>query len=46
MPFWDTVLDRSPEDMRAKIVMASYFAKINATFLMKKPAEVMSVRAM
>ena len=38
-PFWETVLDRSPEDMRTEMVMASHFAKINAVFLNKKPAE-------
>lgn len=39
-PFWETVLDRSPEDMKTQMVMASHFAKINAMFLSKKPAEV------
>lgn len=39
-PFWETVLDRSPEDMKTGMVMASHFAKINAVFLTKKPAEV------
>ena len=39
-PFWETVLDRSPEDMKMEMVMASHFAKINAVFLTKKPAEV------
>lgn len=39
-PFWETVLDRSPEDMKTQMVMASHFAKINAVFLSKKPAEV------
>ena len=41
-PFWETVLDRSPEDMRMQMVMASHFAKINAIFLNKKPVEVSS----
>lgn len=40
VPFWETVLDRSPEDMKTQMVMASHFAKINAVFLSKKPAEV------
>jgi len=40
VPFWETVLDRSPEDMKTGMVMASHFAKINAVFLTKKPAEV------
>lgn len=39
-PFWDSLLDRSPEDMKTQMVMASHFAKINAIFLSKKPAEV------
>lgn len=39
-PFWETVLDRSPEDMKTQMVMATHFAKINAMFLSKKPAEV------
>ena len=39
-PFWETVLDRPPEDMKTGMVMASHFAKINAVFLTKKPAEV------
>ena len=40
IPFWETVLDRSAEDMKTRTVMASHFAKINAVFLSKKPAEV------
>ena len=40
-PFWDAVLDRTITDMKEKNIMASHFAKINATFLMKKPHEVM-----
>ena len=39
-PFWETVLDRSPDDMKMQMVMASNFTKINAVFLGKKPAEV------
>ncbi|KAF8550431.1 SAPS-domain-containing protein [Imleria badia] len=41
-PFWETVLDRSPEDMKTGMVMASHFAKINAVFLTKKPAEMLA----
>ncbi|KIJ68898.1 hypothetical protein HYDPIDRAFT_105412 [Hydnomerulius pinastri MD-312] len=41
-PFWETVLDRSPEDMKTEMVMASHFAKINAVFLTKKPAEMLA----
>ncbi|KAF8077592.1 SIT4 phosphatase-associated protein-domain-containing protein [Lyophyllum atratum] len=39
-PFWETVLDRSPDDMKTEMVMASHFSKINAVFLSKKPAEM------
>ncbi len=39
-PFWETVLDRSAEDMKTQMVMASHFAKINSVFLSKKPTEV------
>ncbi|KAJ7772937.1 SIT4 phosphatase-associated protein-domain-containing protein [Mycena maculata] len=42
IPFWDTVLERSPEDMKTQMVMASHFAKINAVFLSKKPAEMLA----
>lgn len=38
--FWESVLDRAPDDMKTRTVMASHFAKINAVFLSKKPAEV------
>jgi len=40
IPFWETVLDRPPEDMKTETVLASHFAKINSVFLSKKPAEV------
>jgi hypothetical protein len=40
VPFWETVLDRPPEDMKTQMVMAAHFAKINAGFLSKKPVEV------
>src|SRR5882762_11353624 len=43
MPFWETVLDRSPEDMKTQMVMASHFTKINAVFLSKMPAEVVVI---
>jgi hypothetical protein len=39
-PLWESVLDRSVDDMKTRTVMASHFAKINASFLSKKPAEV------
>ncbi|KAG7448348.1 SAPS-domain-containing protein [Guyanagaster necrorhizus] len=42
VPFWDSLLDRSPEDMKTQMVMASHFAKINAIFLNKKPAEMLA----
>ncbi|KAI6036028.1 SIT4 phosphatase-associated protein-domain-containing protein [Pisolithus microcarpus] len=41
-PFWETVLDRSPEDMKTEMVMASHFAKVNSVFLTKKPAEMLA----
>ncbi|KDQ61229.1 hypothetical protein JAAARDRAFT_173829 [Jaapia argillacea MUCL 33604] len=41
-PFWETVLDRPPDDMRTQTVMACHFAKINAVFLNKKPAEMLA----
>jgi hypothetical protein len=40
VPFWETVLDRTPEDMRTRMTTAAQFTKINAVFLSKKPAEV------
>ncbi|KAG1756903.1 SIT4 phosphatase-associated protein-domain-containing protein [Suillus paluster] len=42
IPFWETVLDKSPEEMKTEMVMASHFAKINAVFLTKKPAEMLA----
>ncbi|KAI0797491.1 SAPS-domain-containing protein [Abortiporus biennis] len=41
-PFWETVLDRSPEDMKTQMIMASHFVRINAVFLSKKPAEMLA----
>lgn len=41
-PFWDTILDRTPEDMKTQNVMASHFSKINAMFLLKKPHEMLA----
>ncbi|KAI6005448.1 SIT4 phosphatase-associated protein-domain-containing protein [Pisolithus albus] len=41
-PFWETVLDRSPEDMKTEMVMASHFAKVNSVFITKKPAEMLA----
>ncbi len=43
VPFWESLLDRSPEEMRTQMVMASHFAKINAVFMNKKPAEVSAI---
>jgi len=40
VPFWETVLDRSPDDMKTQMTMASHFAKVNSVFMTKKPAEV------
>ncbi|KAF8867842.1 SIT4 phosphatase-associated protein-domain-containing protein [Mucidula mucida] len=42
VPFWESLLDRSPEEMRTQMVMASHFAKINAVFMNKKPAEMLA----
>ncbi|KAJ7073869.1 SIT4 phosphatase-associated protein-domain-containing protein [Mycena amicta] len=42
VPFWESVLERSPEDMKMQMVMASHFAKINAVFLSKRPAEMLA----
>ncbi|KAG6836788.1 hypothetical protein H0H93_003209 [Arthromyces matolae] len=39
-PFWETILDRTAEDMKTHMVMASHFSKINGVFLSKKPAEM------
>jgi serine/threonine-protein phosphatase 6 regulatory subunit 3 len=39
-PFWENILDRSPEDMKTQMAMASHFTKITSVFLTKKPAEV------
>ncbi|KAI9510264.1 SIT4 phosphatase-associated protein-domain-containing protein [Russula earlei] len=41
VPFWETVLDCTPEDMKTRMTMASQFAKISAVFLSKKPAEML-----
>lgn len=40
VPFWETVLDRSPEEMKTQMVLATHFTKINSVFLGKKPVEV------
>jgi serine/threonine-protein phosphatase 6 regulatory subunit 3 len=39
-PFWETVLDMSPEEMKTHLVTATHFAKITSLYLAKKPAEV------
>lgn len=41
-PFWEIVLDKSPEDMKTEMVMASHFAKVNSVFLTKKPADMLA----
>ena len=43
VPFWETVLDKSPEEMKSQVMMAAHFAKVNVAFLSKKPAEVNTV---
>ena len=40
LPFWESVLERTPDDMKTNMVLAANFAKINSVFLNKKPAEV------
>ncbi|KAF8584092.1 SAPS-domain-containing protein [Ramaria rubella] len=40
-PFWEVVLDRTPDDMRTRMAMAAHFAKINGVFMNKKPAEML-----
>ncbi|KAJ7580653.1 SIT4 phosphatase-associated protein-domain-containing protein [Mycena floridula] len=42
VPFWESVLDRSPQEMKLQMIMASRFAKVNAVFLSKKPAEMIA----
>ncbi|KAF6763649.1 SIT4 phosphatase-associated protein-domain-containing protein [Ephemerocybe angulata] len=42
VPFWETVLDRPPEEMKSQMIMASHFSKINSTFLTKKPEEMIA----
>ncbi|KIY70423.1 SAPS-domain-containing protein [Cylindrobasidium torrendii FP15055 ss-10] len=41
-PFWHSVLDRPPEEMKTQMVMATHFGKINAVFMSKKPAEMLA----
>ena len=40
VPFWEIVLDKSPDEMKTQTTMASHFAKVNSFFMTKKPAEV------
>jgi hypothetical protein len=40
LPFWKSVLDRSPEDMKTQVAVAAHFSKINGVFMSKKPREV------
>jgi serine/threonine-protein phosphatase 6 regulatory subunit 3 len=40
VPFWEIVLDKSPDEMKTQMIMASHFAKVNFVFMSKKPAEV------
>ncbi|KAL1742167.1 SIT4 phosphatase-associated protein-domain-containing protein [Schizophyllum fasciatum] len=42
LPFWESVLERSPDDMKMNVVLAANFAKINSVFLSKKPAEMIA----
>ena len=40
VPFWEVVLDKSPDEMKIQTTMASHFAKVNSVFMTKKPVEV------
>ncbi|KAF9053141.1 SIT4 phosphatase-associated protein-domain-containing protein [Panaeolus papilionaceus] len=42
VPFWETVLERSADDMKTQMTMATHFVKINSTFLSKKPSEMLA----
>jgi serine/threonine-protein phosphatase 6 regulatory subunit 3 len=41
-PFWETVLETPPENFKEPTLTAisTFFAKVNAVFLSKKPTEV------
>ncbi|ESK85608.1 phosphatase associated protein [Moniliophthora roreri MCA 2997] len=41
VPFWETVLDMSVEEMKTHLVMATHFSKITSLYLAKKPAEML-----
>lgn len=46
VPFWNAVLDKSPEELKFNPTSstshaAAHFAKVNAVFLSKKPAEML-----
>ncbi|KAF9447599.1 SIT4 phosphatase-associated protein [Macrolepiota fuliginosa MF-IS2] len=41
-PFWEFVLDRSPDDMKTRTVMASHFVKINLGFILKWPEKMLA----
>ncbi|KAF8801647.1 SAPS-domain-containing protein [Phlegmacium glaucopus] len=41
VPFWETVLEKSPDEMKSQMIIASHFAKINSVFMAKKPAEML-----
>ncbi|KAF8516965.1 SIT4 phosphatase-associated protein-domain-containing protein [Hysterangium stoloniferum] len=41
-PFWESILDRSPEEMHIRSVSAAHFAKINGIFMNKKPTEMLA----
>ncbi|KAH8813604.1 SIT4 phosphatase-associated protein-domain-containing protein [Flagelloscypha sp. PMI_526] len=40
LPFWETVLDRTAEDMKTEMILAGHFVKITTTFMTKKPDEM------
>ncbi|KAF9261231.1 SAPS-domain-containing protein [Marasmius fiardii PR-910] len=39
-PFWETVLEKNPEEMKTQLVMASHFSKITSMYLARKPTEM------
>ncbi|TRM61242.1 SIT4 phosphatase-associated protein-domain-containing protein [Schizophyllum amplum] len=41
-PFWEGVLEHTPDDMKMNMILAANFAKINSVFLNKKPAEMLA----
>ena len=40
VPFWESMLDRSPDEIKPQLLMAGRFARVNAVFMNKKPHEM------